>query len=144
MRGRRPAGPSYVDHLQGSALAKERLKVVLETMAGTCRVQEACRRLGISEQRFHQLREEAMVGALAGLEPGTPGRRPHTPSPAEEQVRDLEQQLADKDVELQAARVRAEIALALPRVVQEPREEKKTRGRPRKTPHPPPGMRKNT
>src|SRR5262249_6175364 len=45
MRGRFPAGPSYVDKLEGSAAAKERLKVVLETLAGQCRVQEACARL---------------------------------------------------------------------------------------------------
>src|SRR5262245_41423026 len=96
MRGRRPAGPAYVDQLDGSAIAKERLKVVLETIAGTCRVQEACRRLGICEQRFHQLRQEALEAALAGIEPGTPGRRPHTLTPAEDQVRDLQEQLADQ------------------------------------------------
>jgi hypothetical protein len=46
MRGHRPAGPEYVEHLAGSGQARERLKVVLETLAGTCRVQEASRRLG--------------------------------------------------------------------------------------------------
>jgi hypothetical protein len=31
MRGRIPAGPEYVEHLQGSDKAKARLRVILET-----------------------------------------------------------------------------------------------------------------
>lgn len=120
MRGRRPSGPEYVDHLDGSATAKERLKVVLETLAGRCRVQEACVRLGISEPRFHQLRTQMLEAALDGLEPQTPGRKPHLLAPAEEQVRHLEQQLAEQDFELRAARAREEIALTLPRLLQHP------------------------
>jgi hypothetical protein len=60
MRGRHPSGPEYVDvkHLHGSAQAKERLRVILETMMGKWRVGEACERLSICEQRFRQLREE--------------------------------------------------------------------------------------
>src|SRR5262249_13931830 len=69
MRGRHPAGPEYVDQLDGSTLARERLKVVLQTLAGQCRVAEACERLGICEQRFHQIREEALRAAVAALEP---------------------------------------------------------------------------
>ena len=108
MRGRLPVGPEYVDQLDGSAAAKERLKVVLQTLAGECRVLEACERLGICEQRFHQLRQEALEAALAGLEPGLPGRPAHTPSPAEQQVRTLEGQLARLEVELRAAKAREE------------------------------------
>ncbi len=120
MRGRRPAGPEYVDHLPGSDLAKLRLRVVLETIAGTCRVQQACERLGICEQRFHQLREEAMTAALAGLEPGTPGRPARILAPAEQEVHALQEQLADKDLELRAAQARVEIALTVPRVLHQP------------------------
>ena len=39
MRGRKPSGPAVVERLAGSALARQRLQVVLETLAGTCRVQ---------------------------------------------------------------------------------------------------------
>ena len=63
MRGRRPSGPQYVQQLTGSDQAKKRLRVVLETLSGTCRVQEACRQLNISEPRFHQLRTEALAAA---------------------------------------------------------------------------------
>jgi len=127
MRGRRPAGPEYADQLAGSDTAKLRTKVILETMAGKLRLKEACARLGISEQRFHQLREEMMTAAVQALEPGQAGRPAHTPTPAEEQVAALQQQLQDKEVELRAAKAREEIALIMPDVKHEPAEpEKKT------------------
>ena len=116
MRGRRPVGPEYADKVEGSHIAKERVKVILETMAGTCRVQEACERLAISEQRFHQLREEMMAAAVKALEPGQAGRPAHMPTLAEEQVLALEHQLADQEVELRAAKARAEIAIVMPKL----------------------------
>jgi hypothetical protein len=120
-------GPEYAEKLSGSETAKLRAKVILETIAGTCRLKEACKRLGVSEQRFHQLREEMMEGAVKALEPGQAGRPAHTPTPAEEQVVALEQQLADKEVELRAAKARAEIAVIMPEIKHEPSEpEKKT------------------
>jgi hypothetical protein len=143
MRGRRPVGPEYADKLEGSDTAKERVKVILATMAGTCRLKEACERLGISEQRFHQLREEMMAAAVKALEPGHAGRPAQTPTPTEEQVSALQQQLQDKEVELRAAKAREEIALVMPQVKQEPVEPEK------KTPQPAPkrrrrGRKKNT
>lgn len=132
MRGRTPWGPEYVDHLAGSDVAKERLKVVLETMTGTLRVREACERLNICEQRFHQLRQHVMETALASLEPGSPGRPARPVSPEEQRIRELKEQLLAKDVELKTAKVREEIALTLPRVAKEPpAPEKKTTRRPR-------------
>ena len=146
MRGRLPSGPEYVDQLPGSELAKERLKVVLETLAGTCRVQEACERLQISEPRFHQLRLQVLESALGSLEPRSPGRPPKTLTPAEEQVVQLQEQLSDKEIELRAAQARAEIALVLPQVVDKEvspveRPEKKTRRRQTRRPA---GKRKST
>jgi hypothetical protein len=131
MRGRRPVGPEYADQLAGSDLAKLRTKVIMETMAGKCSLTAACQRLRISKQRFHQLREDMMMGAVKALEPGHAGRPAHTPTPAEEQVIALEQQLQDKEIELRAAKAREEIALIMPAVKQEPSEpEKKTPPRP--------------
>jgi hypothetical protein len=120
MRGRRPVGPEYANKLAGSDTAKLRAKVILQTIAGTLRVQDACELLGVCEQRFHQLRQEMMEAALKALEPGHAGRPAHAPTPAEQQVTELEQQLADQAVELQAAKARAEIALVLPEVQHEP------------------------
>src|SRR5450755_3027846 len=120
MRGRRPVGPEYAEQLEGSDTAKLRAKVILETMAGTCRLKEACERLGISEQRFHQLREEMMTAAVKALEPGHAGRPARTPTPAEEQVVALEKQLQDQEVELRAAKAREEIALIMPELKHPP------------------------
>jgi hypothetical protein len=157
MRGRLPSGPEYVDLLAGSDQAKERLKTVLETLAGTCRVQEACQRLKISEPRFHQLRQQVLEAGLAEIEPRAKGRPAKKLSPAEEEIARLREQLAAKEVELRAAQVREEIALVLPRVAQDDvaaanvdstAPEKKTRRRPRQPNpgpvRPPPSTRKPT
>jgi len=116
MRGRRPSGPNYVQRLAGSPLAKERLRIILETIAGTRRLGDACRLLGVSPQRFHQLREEMMTAAVKALEPGQAGRPAHMPTLAEEQVLALEHQLADQEVELRAAKARDEIAIVMPKL----------------------------
>ena len=141
MRGRRPAGSEYVDRVPGSQTAKERARIILQTITGELRVAQACALLDISPQRFHQLREEAVRGFVANLELGAPGRPPQTPAPEAEKVQSLQNQLAAQDLELRAARAREEIALTLPRVVQESGPQKKTptpkRGRP-------PGKKRNT
>jgi Helix-turn-helix domain len=114
MRGRIPAGPEYVEHLQGSDKAKERLRVILETMMGKWRVGEACVQLGICEQRFRQLREELLQAAVDRLEDRPSGRPPRPPEPQDTAA--LRQQVAALQQELQVAQVREEIALALPQV----------------------------
>jgi hypothetical protein len=109
-----------VERLPGSALARERLRVVLETLAGSCRVQQACARLGLCEQRFDQLRTQVLQAGLDSLEPRPAGRRPR-PAPAAD-VAALQARVAELEIELQAARVREEIALALPAVAVAPTE----------------------
>ena len=142
-RGRRPAGPEYVQHLDGSDIAKERVQIVLETVAGTCGVDDACQRLDICGQRFHQLRQQIMAGAVTAAEPGTPGRRAQPPSAADEKIQRLEQQVAELQRELQASKAREEITLVLSGrgpTLEGP--EKKTTSPPRRGC--PPGTRKNT
>ena len=141
MRGRRPAGSECVDRVPGSQTAKERARIILQTITGELRVAQACALLDISPQRFHQLREEAVRGFVANLELGAPGRPPQASSLEAEKIQALENQLAAQDLELRTARAREEIALTLPRIVQEPGPQKKTptpkRGRP-------PGKKRNT
>jgi hypothetical protein len=120
MRGRKPSGPAAVARLPGSPLARQRLQVVLETLAGTCRIQEACTRLGLSEQRFDQLRTQVLRAGLDSLEP-RPAGRPPRPAPAAD-VQALQARVAELEIELRAARVREEIALALPAVALAPPE----------------------
>jgi hypothetical protein len=134
MRGRHPSGPEYVDQLEGSALAKERLRIVLQTMAGEYRVQEACQILRISEQRFDQLRWQALQWALHGLE-SKPSGRPRRERSDESSA--LRQRLAELEAELHASRLREEIALILPRVAPSPSEPgKKTTPPPRSSQQP--------
>jgi hypothetical protein len=144
MRGRRPWGPEYAETLKLSELAQERLKVVLQTIAGQCRIGDACARLGISEQRFDQLREESLLAAGERLELRAAGRPVQTPSPAQDQIRLLEEKVAELEIELRVARTRAEIALVLPQVGSA--AEKKTTGQPKKPRRRgrPPGSRKHT
>ena len=135
MRGRYPAGPEYVDQLQGSAEAKRRAKIILETVRGELRVQEACAILKISEQRFGQLRQELLQAAVASME-AQPAGRPRA-SDVDPELAALQEQLAALKDELRAAQVREEIALTLPEVMHAPAEpEKKTAARPKRRARP--------
>lgn len=127
MRGRHPVGPEYVSKLQGSATAKERLQVILETMVEDCRVSEACRQLGIGPVRFHVLRQEMMQAALDSLEARPVGRPPRVEPGSAARIRELEEEVQRLQIELRAARTREEIALVLPcRTEVTPEAEKKT------------------
>ena len=115
MRGRRPTGPELVDRLAGSEQARERVKVVLQTMTGELRVQEACEKLQICEQRFDELRLEAIQAAVSSLEPKPTGRPARTTVVAPAEVK-LQARVAELEAELAVAIVRADLAAALPRV----------------------------
>src|SRR5262245_55183783 len=114
MRGRNPAGPQVVEHLEGSPEAKERGRIILETMMGRLRVVQACAGLGLCAQRYRQLRDEFVQGGLERME-GRPAGRPRRAAEADE-VAALRQQVAALQRALQVAQVREEIALALPHV----------------------------
>jgi hypothetical protein len=84
-----------------------------------------------------------LIAALKALEPATPGRPSRAPSPEQVQIDELKEQLRHKELELQAARVREELALVLPHVNADPPEgEKKRRGPSRRRSRP--GRKKNT
>jgi transposase len=129
-----------VEQAEGSADAKRRLRVILETVAGLKSVPEACAALGVEEARFYQLREKAMEAAVAGLEAGASGR-PRKEEPAESaEVKALREERDRLRLELRLSQVREELAVALPHVLKRgkaepPPDVKKTTGR---TPQPPP------
>jgi hypothetical protein len=125
-QGRKPLGPALVQHLPGSLRAKERLEVILQTIAGNLTVGEACDRLGIGEAMFHRLRAGVLQAGLAHLEPRPLGRPSQQASPEQEQVADMERRLDDLQAELQLAGVREEIAHVLPHVVTHAAARKKT------------------
>lgn len=114
MRGRHPSGPEFVAKLDGSEQAKQRVQVLLETLAGTRRVGEACAQLGISEPRFDQIRIEALQAAVAALEPKPIGRPSNVPTASELEAQQLRTKVAELEAALKAALIRAELAVTLP------------------------------
>lgn len=132
---RPPEGVGHVDHLDGPEELKSRLRVLLDTIAGRLSVAQACAELGVSESRLHELRREALIGALGALMP-KPAGRPATAETATEREKELEARIEDLEVDLQAALVRTELALAMPELFRG----KKNRRRQQKTkPCTPPG-----
>ena len=113
-RGRKPLGAEHVTQLAGSETACERLSLIMRALAGELSVPDACAALGIGESRFHQLRQEALQGALEALEPRPTGRPPQPPAPGAARIAVLEQELRECKWELQACRIRLELAEALP------------------------------
>ncbi|MCO6444777.1 MAG: helix-turn-helix domain-containing protein [Anaerolineae bacterium] len=111
--GRKPLGPALVQHLDGSPRAKERLEVILETLAGQLTIAQACARLGINEAMFHRLRSEVLAAGLAQLEPKPLGRPPRIPTAEQQQCEALQRRVAELETELKIATTREEIALVL-------------------------------
>lgn len=116
-RGRKPLATAHLQHLSGSQQAKRRLAMILKTMLGELTVAEACGQLGISESRFHALRNQWLQEALVLLEPRHVGRPPkHVESEASRQIAQLEATLQEVQQQLEVAAVRREIAAVLPHV----------------------------
>jgi hypothetical protein len=115
-----------VDNVDGSAEAKKRVKVILETIAGERSVAEACEELAISEARFHELRSHVLTAAVEGAESGRAGRPPKTPPEESAEIAQLKAELTELRIDLQAARIREEIAIAMPHLL---KPVKKTKGK---------------
>ena len=114
MRGRRAAGPELVQRLPGAAEARQRLEVILRTLSGELGIKQASALLGITPQRLHMLRQEALQAALAALEPRPLGRPRQQPTPAEEQIHDLQCQVEQLQRELGCSQLREHLAVLLP------------------------------
>jgi len=126
-RGRPAKGPSVVENLEGSKQAKDRLRVILETVTGERDVDEACEKLGIGRSAFYELRARALQATLSDLEP-KPAGRTRTEIPAEQVEIEKLKRMNDKLLaKIEIAHVREELMLAMPEVF-EPASEKKTTG----------------
>jgi len=113
--GRPGKGVGHVDKLAGSEHAKERLRVILEVTGGSVSRKEGAALLGLSERTYRELRDRALAGALASLEPRSPGRPRKYVDSCE---RDAEAELEGLRMELELAQLREEIALLMPELVQ--------------------------
>lgn len=116
MSGRNAIGPEIGERVADSALAGTRLRAILETIAGTKRVQDACAELGICEQLFERLRGRAMRAAGRALELKPAGRPRKGTGAGDAEAARLRRRVAELEGELQAALVRAELAATLPRL----------------------------
>ena len=112
--GRKPQGPALVRHLDGSDQAKQRLEILLATIAGTLSIDEACQKLGIEHSMLFRLRTEVLEAALARLEPRPRGRPPTVSSSSEQRCSALEQRIEELETDLKIAVVREEVARILP------------------------------
>jgi hypothetical protein len=124
-RGRPPIGSGITDNLDGSEHARERLKVVLQTITGELTIVQACGKLDMTEAAFYRMRMKALEGAVEGLEPRQAGRPGRQVSPESDRIAELEKELKLREVQLFAAQVREEIALAMPHLLKKSGEEKK-------------------
>jgi hypothetical protein len=115
----RTKGVEHVESLEGSEASRLRLRLVLETIAGERTVESACAELSISGARFAELRKEALAGALAALEPKPLGR-PAAPAPDPE-VERLKAEILELRGDLEAARIREELAIVMPHVLKPPK-----------------------
>jgi hypothetical protein len=105
-------GAAHVDAVLGPREAKERVKAVLETIAGDRTVEAACQELGVSPTRFDQLRAAALKGAVEALSPRPPGR-PARKEP-DEAIAALRARVAELEHENERLRVREEVAIRAP------------------------------
>jgi hypothetical protein len=116
--GRPPRGWNHIDDLEGPENQKQRLRIILETVSGERTVREACETLQVSEARFHALRQQVLESALAGLTPGRPGRpRREEPLPPPGYLAELEEEVRDLKLDLEASRIQTELALVMPEVL---------------------------
>ena len=124
-RGRPPLGPRLVESLGGSEHARERLRIILETITGQRSLQQACEVLGVTEAAFRKMRNKVLQAALASLEPKPVGR-PRTEVPAgQTRVEELEGELKLMELQLFASQVREEIALAMPHLYKDRKDPEK-------------------
>jgi transposase len=126
-RGRKPLATRHVDGLCGSERAKLRLQTILKTLQGKMTVPQACQVLGISQSRFHALRNQWLQEALDLLEPRPLGRPPQVISPEQEEVARLQAENQDLKHRCQAAEVREELARTMPYVLR-PRSDNPKKG----------------
>jgi hypothetical protein len=128
--GRKPVGPALVARVSGSEQARARAEVLLETITGEKTMEGACRALGIEKTHLFQLRARMLEAAVASLEPLPIGRPPLPVDPSAARLAELEARVKQLELELEASRLRVDLAEALPGRCDEPSpRRKKKRGR---------------
>lgn len=116
--GRKPQGATLVESLTGSAHAKQRMTLFIETIKGEYTVEQACEELEICQSRFFAHRSDWMQQALHLLEPRTPGRPNKSQAiPSLEEVEALRQRVRELEARAAAVELQAELARTMPHVL---------------------------
>jgi hypothetical protein len=110
--GRPPQGAKLVDRLEGSSLAKDRLRAIISSLTGESSAIDAARSIDCNEARFHALRTRTLQEMLTGLEPRRPGRKPKQIDPKDEEIARLRNELDRAQHAVRALGVRLELAAA--------------------------------
>ena len=117
-RGRPHEGPALADKLDDcSDEARQRLKVIFQTLAGVFTIHDACAILGIRRSAFYKLRARFIEQAAQLLEPKAPGRRKQVVTPEQLEIERLRQQNEQLRFELKAQQLREEIGLLMPHLL---------------------------
>lgn len=134
-RGRPMSVVSLVGHLKSGEVAKERLLTILENLAGTLSIGEACRRLHLARTPFRRLRKAALQAGLRATEPRPRGRPVREVPRHQIQITKLEEKIAVLEEDLAVSRVREELAYLVPWAGRRQKKIRKTRA---SKPGPPP------
>lgn len=121
---RKTSANRLVESLEGETSIKAQLQSILDVLSGRKSVADACAGLGVSEATFHRLKDKALTAALEALVPkpaGRPAKADETPS----DVKELQRKLRETRIELEASRIREEIALVMPHLLKRPDEKKR-------------------
>src|SRR5437867_10716465 len=114
-RGRPTSAASMVKRWRASAMAKERVHVILENLGGSLPVAVACRRLAVSPALFYRFRIAALGAMIGALEPRPRGRPPREVPMEGRRLRELQETIERLEEDLAYSRVREELALLAPR-----------------------------
>ena len=114
--GRPNKGVHHVDDLAGDEVTKNRLRVILETIAEQKSVKEACEELGIERVHFHELRKKALQAGIAALTPKRPGRKRKVKTKEELRIAELEAEKARLEREVSTQHLKEAIHVALSRL----------------------------
>lgn len=111
-RGRPVSGANLVNNLTGSQHAKRRVELVLQTITGQITIPQACAELNICASAFHKMRTRTLQEMVEGMEPRQVGRPAEQVGPEQQRIEELTAQIGQLEIQLQAARIREELALA--------------------------------
>jgi transposase len=116
--GRPHEGAELVSKLDDcSEEARQRLKVIFQTLAGVFTVEEACEVLNIQRSAFYKLRGQFIENAVQLLEPKTPGRKKKLITPEQVENQRLRDENERLKFELKAQQLREEIGILMPHLL---------------------------